>query len=440
MPGSSMKKRRRPEEETPQSAKKKVVFQQQPGVAPSFSVTKVHTSQACPPIIGLTPGISLPDSFPFDVYDKDEEPTAKRRKSASQPQPSEMALHSSAHKTIDYSAREERWKSVDTVLNHFLAIIDPQSGEVEIVQAKKMVVRGTVRSKQAPAEAMEVKKGKQTHSEARMELGEAFGTKKSKKALQAVAENAMLAESSRGKLREDDRELVNTIKDASQHMATQEELQAAMDQGRSVPRGNYDAEEIQDVYVPSEIIGAEVLNAIPVLDWQEKVEKLEAVQVPARFVANRIVRLAGDESVQKLKLLRYLLWVIIMFSTARVGKERGTKSIARREQLREALAPAPEVVIENIRRKFSDNGVMRKAHIDLLITHCCVFACIIDDFELNTLDLREDLKIEQKQLNLYFQEIGARIKQSKAGDKVNHIAKLALPLVLPKMRRMLPRK
>ncbi len=273
-----------------------------------------------------------------------------------------------------------------------------------------------------------------------MELGEAFGTKKSKKALQAVAENAMLAESSRGKLREDDRALVNTITDSSQHMSTREELQAAMDQGRSVPYGNYDADEIQDVYVPSQIIGAEVLNAIPVLDWQEKVEKLEAVQVPARFVANRIVRLAGEESVQKLKVLRYLLWLIIIYTTARVGKERGTKVIGKREQLRELLAPAPEMVIENIRRKFTDSGVMRKAHVDLLMTHCCAFACIIDDFELNTVELREDLKIEQKRVDLYFQEIGAKMKRSRAGDQVNHIAKLALPLALPKMKRQLPRK
>jgi DNA-directed RNA polymerase I subunit RPA49 len=108
----------------------------------------------------LTPGISLPNSFPFDVYQKDEQPTAKRRKSGGLPPSSEMALHSSAHRTIDYTAREERWKSVDTLLNHFLAVIDPRTGEVEVVQAKKMVVRGTVRSKQAPTEAMEVSAGK----------------------------------------------------------------------------------------------------------------------------------------------------------------------------------------------------------------------------------------------------------------------------------------
>ncbi|KAL2201429.1 RNA polymerase I associated factor, A49-like protein [Corynascus similis CBS 632.67] len=442
MTNSAMKKRRRPEDEAAHSKKKKVeLSEQRPAVAPAFQVTKIQKPQVSPPVVALTPGISLPNSFPFDAYEKNERPTAKRRKSGGLPPPSEMALHSSAHRTVNYTAREERSKSVDTVLNHFLAVIDPRTGEVEVIQAKKMVVRGTVRSKQAPSEAMQVSSAKPTHSEMKMELGETFGTKKAKKAIQAVAENAMLAASSRGKLGDEDRALVDTIQNSSQHMATREELQAVVDKARPVPRGNFDADEIQDVYVPAQIIGAEVLNAVPVMDWQEKVRKLEPVQVPARFVAHRIVRVAGnEEDAQRLKLLRYLLWVITFWTTTRQGKERGTRTIARRDDLREALAPAPEVVIENIRRKFSDNGVMRKAHIDLLMTHCCVFASIIDNFEVNTLDLREDLKLEQKQLNQYFMEIGARMKQAKVGDKVNHIAKLALPLQFPRMRQPAKRR
>ncbi|EAQ89114.1 hypothetical protein CHGG_05733 [Chaetomium globosum CBS 148.51] len=444
MPGSAMKKRPRPEEDT-QATKKKVDFQGgKQAVAHSFSVTKLRKPQVSPPVVALTPGISLSDSFPFNVYEKDEQPAVKRRKGSNPPPLAEMALHSSAHRTVDYTAREERWKSVDTLLNHFLAVIDPQTGEVEVIQAKKMVVRGTARSKQAPAEAMEVSSGKpvrprlgitiwvwtqtltvlQTHSaDEEWELGENVSAQ------------------SNGKLGEDDRALVYTIRESSQHMATREELQAAVDLARPVPRGNFDADEIQDVYVPAEIIGAEVLNAIPVMDWQEQVRNSEPVQVPARFVAHRIVRVAGNEDdVQRLKLLRYLLWVITLWTTTKPGRERGTKSIARRDDLRETLAPAPEVVIENIRRKFSDNGVMRKAHIDLLMTHCCVFASIIDNFEVNTLDLREDLKLEQKQLNQYFLEIGARVKQSKIGDKINHLAKLALPLQFPKMRQPAKRR
>jgi DNA-directed RNA polymerase I subunit RPA49 len=281
----------------------------------------------------------------------------------------------------------------------------------------------------------------QTFSDMKMELGETFGTKKAKKALQAVAENAMLVAQSSGKLGQSDRALVDTIRDSSHHIATREELQAAVDSARPIPRGNFDAEEIQDVYVPSEIIGAEVLNAIPVMDWQESVKKMEPVHVPSRFVAHRINRVASNEdAVQRLRVLRYLLWMLVFWATTSQGRERGTKNIGKRDKLRQAMAPAPEVVIENIRRKFSDNGVMRKAHIDLLMTHCCVFASIIDNFEVNTFDLREDLKLEQKQINQYFVEIGARVKTSKAGDKVNHIARLALPLQFPKMRQPAKRR
>ncbi|GAB1320670.1 DNA-directed RNA polymerase I subunit rpa49 [Madurella fahalii] len=437
MADSPPKKRRMPAEGAPQPKKKKVEFQQdQPAVATSFSVTKLQKPQVSPPVVALTPGISLSDSFPFNVYEKAEQSTTKRRKSGGLPAQSEMALHSSAHRSIDYTAREERHKSVDTLLNHFLAVIDPLSGEVEVIQAKKMVVRGTVRSKQASSKTIEDGPVKSTFSDMKMELGEAFGTKKAKKALQAVAENAMLAAKSSGKLDQEDRALVDTIKNSSHHMATREELQAAIDSARPVPRGNLDAQEIQDVYVPAEIIGAEILHAIPVMDWQEKVKKLEPVEVPSRFVAHRINRVASNENaVERLKVMRYLLWVIIFWATTAQGRERGTKRIGRRDKLRQAMSPAPEVVIENIRRKFSDNGVMRKVHIDLLMTHCCVFASIIDNFEVNTFDLREDLRLEQKELNQYFMEIGARMKQSKAGDKVNHIAKLALPLQFPKMRQ-----
>lgn len=177
-----MKKRRRPEDEAAHSKKKKVeLSEQRPAVAPAFQVTKIQKPQVSPPVVGealsgpphiffleealtqnlaLTPGISLPNSFPFDAYEKNERPTAKRRKSGGLPPPSEMALHSSAHRTVNYTAREERSKSVDTVLNHFLAVIDPRTGEVEVIQAKKMVVRGTVRSKQAPSEAMQVSSAK----------------------------------------------------------------------------------------------------------------------------------------------------------------------------------------------------------------------------------------------------------------------------------------
>ncbi|KAJ3473961.1 hypothetical protein NLG97_g10054 [Lecanicillium saksenae] len=85
---------------------------------------------------------------------------------------------------------------------------------------------------------------------------------------------------------------------------------------------------------------------------------------------------------------------------------------------------------------------MRKFHIDLLITHLCVFACIADNFEVDTQALREDLRIDDKTMNQYFREIGARVKpvSKKAQGVVTSIARLVLPLDFPKQRHLAPRR
>ncbi|KAK4193954.1 RNA polymerase I associated factor, A49-like protein [Podospora australis] len=428
MAEASQRKRRRADDDSSESKSKKAG-----GPAATFSITDIQKPQTSPPVLAITPGFSLNQNQPFNVYEKASEPTTKRRKSGGIPAAPELALHSSAHTSIDYTARE-----ADPLLNHYVAIVDPKTGEVEIISAKKMLVRHKVRAKSELDDSAE-NRAAQTQYEKRTALGEEFGTRKAKKALKAVADNAIMA--STDKMGAAERVMLDSVNDVYKTMATKEELQAAVDQVRPVPRGNFNAEDIQDVYIPAEIIGAEVLNAIPVMDWQETVKKLEPVHVPSRFVAHRINRVASSEdAVPRLRVLRYLLWVLIFWATTGKGRERGTKSIGKRDKLREMLAPAPEVVIENIRRKFSDNGVMRKEHMELLMTHCCVFASIIDNYEVNMADLREDLKLEQKQLSQYFMEIGARIKQSKAGDRVNHIAKLAIPLQFPRIRQVARRK
>ncbi|KAK4202712.1 putative DNA-directed RNA polymerase I subunit RPA49 [Triangularia verruculosa] len=420
----SQKKRRRGEDETSKSKKKKA--EGASVAAETYSITKVHKPQVSPPVVATTPGFLLGDKRAFEVYEKAPEQSTKRRKSGGIPPPAEIALHSSTHMSVDYTARE-----TEQLLNHYVAIVDPKTKKIEIISAKKMLVRHKVRSKNAKDTS--AKSATQTNYEKRTALGEEFGTRKAKKALKSVADNAIVA--STDKMGQAEHAMLQNVKEVFANSATKEELQAAVDQVRPVPRGNYDAEHIQDVYIPREIIGSDILNAVPVMDWQEAVHNNEAVNVPSRFVAHRIARVAANkEDKERLQVLRYLLWVIIFWVTTGKGKERGTKSIAKRDKLRELLSPAPEVVIENIRRKFSDNGTMRKEHMELLMTHCCVFASIIDSFEVNMNDLREDLKLEQKQLAQYFMEVGARVKQSKAGGNINHIAKLQLPLIFPKIK------
>lgn len=67
---------------------------------------------------------------------------------------------------MDYTAREDRTgDSSDPYLKHYIGIFNPKTAEVEIVEARKTVLRGTVRSQKAVDEAMEEKTQKQVSLE-----------------------------------------------------------------------------------------------------------------------------------------------------------------------------------------------------------------------------------------------------------------------------------
>lgn len=284
--------------------------------------------------------------------------------------------------------------------------------------------------------------------ELKTDLGQTFGTKKAKKAIQENVLNAIApakkdGDSSPTKIDNAARAMLSSVGKITSTMSSREALQAVVDEAKPVPVANTDATEIQDVYDPKVIIGADILNLVPIREWQEKVKHNEGIQTPSRFVAGRVKRIAGnDDATTRLRVLRYMSFVLTFYLTSKPGKVRGTRRVAPREKLRELLAPAPEAVVENIRRKFSDTGEMRKFHTDLLMTYCCAFAAIIDDFEVDTQSLRDDLRIDQKSMNQYFHEIGARVKPvvNKETKTTVHVARLVLPLDFPKQRHIAPKR
>lgn len=290
----------------------------------------------------------------------------------------------------------------------------------------------------------------QTMLDRKSELGQIFGTKKARKAIQDVTLNAISPQkksanyqSSAATMDAASKAMLSSVGKVTSTMATREELQAAVDEAKPVPRPNLEAEDIEDVYDPRAIIGADVLNLVPIREWQEKAEHGDNISTSSRFVAKRVVRVATNktpEGVMRLRVLRYFYFVLLFYLSSKPGRERGTRSVLARDKLREALQPAPEAVVENIRRKFSDGGVMRKFHLDLIKTHCCAFACMVDNFEVDTQDLRDDLKLDQKEVNQLFHEIGGRVKPVKKDGRTVHVARLALPLNFPKQRHLAPKR
>ncbi|KAF5681073.1 DNA-directed RNA polymerase A (I) chain [Fusarium heterosporum] len=440
--GSDDKKRKRSGDATSKPKKKVVVD----ASSPTATVSSVLRPKFCPPVIATAVGFEVPKNIPFHAY----APNNATKSKSKQPQSAgekDFLLHSNAHRTMDYTVKAEGPRGEKPALNHFLGIYDPKTGKLEVVEAKKMTMRASVRARQGAAATSNERDMKQTMSALKTDLGQTFGTKKAKKAIQENVLNAIAPQKKAGdaptKIDAAGRAILSSVGEITSTMASREELQAVVDEAKPVPMANLEATEIQDVYDPKNIIGEDILKLVPVREWQEKVQHKESIQVPSRFVAARVNRVAGnEEAVDRLRVLRYFFFVLLFYLHTKPGKARGTRAIPPREKLRELLAPAPEAVIESIRRKFSDRGEMRKFHMDLLMTHCCVFASIIDNFEVDTQNLRDDLKIDQKTMNAYFHEIGGRVKPvtNKDTKTTVHLARLVLPLSFPKQRHVVPKR
>ncbi|KAI0128461.1 RNA polymerase I associated factor, A49-like protein [Xylariales sp. AK1849] len=439
---SGEKKRKRAEEASSASRKKANV--QAPSQSQIIKVASVKSTRTCPPVIATSPGLVLPESIKFQAYSNPEASVPKRSKKSAAVPPYSLVLHSSAHRTLDYTAKEDGLSGREAHLKHYIGVFDPKTGQLSVMEAKKMAVRGLVRAQRPPEESVAEWPVSKTMLELRNDLGEAFGTKKARKAIAAITENAIAPEAAitdaggnPRKLDASAQAMMESIQETTQGMATIEELQASVDQAKPVPPGNFDATEIHDVYKPEQLIGTDILNSIPVKQWQDAVKKNVGLSLPHQFISANMHPIAsGPDAVKRLRILRYMNYLIIFHKNTRSGKERGVLRIPQRDKLIALMENAPTPVVEDIRRKFSVNGEIRKFQKDLLMTYCCAIAAILSNFEFDTSTLRYDLGLDEKQFAQYFREIGGKISNpvGKVKGTKMQLARLALPLEFPKVR------
>jgi DNA-directed RNA polymerase I subunit RPA49 len=287
----------------------------------------------------------------------------------------------------------------------------------------------------------------------RNDLGQSFGTKKARKAITSLTENAISPDKSarqtspggsqRTKMDSVTTAMLESIAEVTDNMATREELSAAVDNAKPRPKANFAAESINDVYTIESLIGSEIIKQIPVKEWCDAVKASKEVITKSKYVALRLQKVATSD-VQKLRALRYLLCLLEFFGSAR-PKGKGIRVLPYKDGLRAAVTGVPEAVLEHIRRKFSVNGQMLKYQTDLLITHACALALVVDNFEVDMYDLREDLHLEVKEISQYFHEIGAKVMAAneverkrlgldKAAAAQRKYARLRLPLEFPKLK------
>lgn len=58
-----------------------------------------------------------------------------------------MLLQSSEHQKMDFVGREGTGEDADSQLKHYVAVVDPERKTWQIIEARRVTVRGAVRSR-----------------------------------------------------------------------------------------------------------------------------------------------------------------------------------------------------------------------------------------------------------------------------------------------------
>ncbi|KAI9784015.1 MAG: DNA-directed RNA polymerase I subunit rpa49 [Peltula sp. TS41687] len=399
------------------------------------------------PVVASAPGLVVPTDITFKPYKKRlARPAASiRPQVSSTTSKSEFLLHSNTHPRVDYLGREEEGESTDGLLKHYVGVYDPKTGELQLIEARKIVLRGTVRARdEEDDDAEEQETPPQTATALRQELGRTFGTKKARKAIESLTENAVNSRAD-GPPDAAGAALLEAMNVSMAHTSSREQMQAAVDEAKPRPKANLQAEKPEEVYTVATLIGSDTMELLMVQEWLDAARALRPITTRSRYVGQRLQRIAADGNVQKLKVLRYLLLLLDFMSALKAKGKGGLKRLPDRQELRDATG-VQDFLIDAVRKKFTDGPTISKWQMDNLTTHIAALTLLVDNFEVDTYDIREDLKLENKEMSQYYQEIGCKVSQPSDTDKkkygikskvqasMHRIAKLKLPLEFPKAK------
>ncbi|EEB08786.1 DNA-directed RNA polymerase I complex subunit Rpa49 [Schizosaccharomyces japonicus yFS275] len=279
----------------------------------------------------------------------------------------------------------------------------------------------------------------------RANLGLAFGTRKSQKAIMDETANRVKAET----LGDIKSQLISNVEKATAALPSQAELDAKQASDRPIPPVNMAAETVEEAYNLYDIIGKEELAAInvkPMLDSQDEQAWLQ--KLPTRhssFVNKRFSRIVSleEKDFQRAKLV-YVVALLQAFVSAR-------RSVNDRETLRKKLGFPPEIVIDGLLKRFTErNGTgalqVSTKGVDKIMCYMFLLCLMLDNYSTDVTTLANDLSIKNMKANELFKTLGCRIMAytetqwkamgiTKTEARSRKRAVLKVPLEFPRPRR-----
>lgn len=189
-----------------------------------------------------------------------------------------------------------------------------------------------------------------------------FGTKKAKKAIASLSENAISARKTRDaspgaikkalKANPSALAVLESMATSASNAPSKEDLQASIDDSKPRPKHNANATTPEEVYEIKSIVGEELMKDLRVKPWVDAVEANEEVQTQSRFVSHRLRALCQDDAIIRLKVLKYMLHLLDFYRALKTVRGGGRK-LPEKGELEKNMG-VDRSMVDTIRRRFVD--------------------------------------------------------------------------------------
>jgi len=345
-----------------------------------------------------------------------------------------MLIHSSDHPTIDYTAAEGSEPN-EAHIKHYVAVFDPATNKLKVTEAKRLTVRGALRQRPKLDESDD--EGTQNFlalQGTRSALTEAFGSKKSKKAVQAIAENRQLGQGLEGAT------IANAM--ASQIADDEDEEEpttatAAARSNKPLPQPNLRTDDIEEVYSLSALVqpspASNTLRNMPIEQWGARMRaNKEVIGLRSRYVANRVTYIGkqvlesnDSKYVQQLQLLRYIeLLIEIAQYAGKQDRRRRMKFVDEWPEHTLTQGVPPAIVKETVNQFFPDNTPSDRA---MTLLRTSIFALTLhilppsgktggSQLVAELTDIQLDLAMEAPEVRKLYHELGCKVAPATDRD------------------------
>lgn len=394
-----------------------------------------YQSQPSVAVASFFKGFRVPENTTFDLYKKDTKQDLERAKS-----PDYYLYGENDRLEYEGSAFES---------GHVVGVFDRSTRKLQLFKAPVVAAKVISKSNKGLV-GPRVKNAEARGATLRNALGEAFGTKKAKKAISDQERNRIDSD----KLTDVAMDIVDTVKQASSELPSRSDLQAIVSAERPTPKAYEDATDVEQIYPVESIIPKKELQYIRVSPIMSETNvEVQLSMFPylsnPKYISKKLETFKQSSQTVKIQLLYYLSLLQGVFEMRRVNNK---------EKLLESLNSPPEVLIDGILDRFTvaKGGQMGRSrdraffispqNEDKLLSFILTIILHLDNFIVEISPLAQDLGIKPSKIVTLYKALGATVKGStvaqaeafgipKSTASSYKIATLKVPFKLPEITR-----